>query len=123
MDPLIADIERAIERMTGCLRPKAPQGGQAPGGPLWQVLAVGPPLDPADFAAREEARSSLRLAVEALGVRLVEHVWIWDATGRAQLVLAAFPEQERAERLARAMRGKGLAIRVVREAPTPDAKS
>lgn len=123
MDPLIADIERTIERMTGCLRPKAPQGGQAPDSALWQVLAVGLPLDPADFAAREEARSRLRLAVEALGVRLVEHVWIWDATGRAQLVLAAFPERERAERLARAMRDKGLTVRVVREAPAPEAKS
>ena len=123
MDPIIADIERTIERMTGCLQGQARQAGPAPEGRLWQVVAVGALLDPAAPAAREEARDRLRLAVEALGVRMVEHVWIWDETGRAQLGVAAYPERERAERLARARRGKGLEIRVILEANGPDQRS
>lgn len=113
MHAVLEDIERAIARMTGCLRRAAP-GDQAG---FWQVVVVGEPLDPEDFASRDRVREELRLRVLSLGIRLAEHVWIWDETGRAQLVVATYAEHERALRLAQAIRGKGLSVRVVRARP------
>ncbi len=120
VNPLIADIERTIARLTGVLQGSAPRPASAPDDPRWQVVVVGEPLNAEDFQARESAREHLRLKVQSMGIRMVEHIWLWDETGRAQLVVAAFVEEERALRLAQAIRDKGLEVRVVREQPRPD---
>ncbi len=74
-------------------------------------------LDPDDFATREAAREDLLDCVRKAGVLVGENVWVWDETGRAQLVLATLPTPERARKVAERLRGKGLNITVRREMP------
>ncbi|MGE4263586.1 MAG: hypothetical protein AB7E46_03825 [Desulfovibrio sp.] len=83
----------------------------------WWVLAQGRALDPDDFDAREAARADLLEAVLRAGVLVPENIWVWDETGRAQLVLATLPTEERAHRVAERLREKGLAVIVRREMP------
>jgi hypothetical protein len=137
------DLARRIERLTRLVResqasgPQAaelfqPAPGPAPrpadkphrqpdrkadGQQGWWVLAQGAELDPEDFASREAVREALLAAVRQSGVLVGENVWVWDETGRAQLVLATLPTQERAERVAVRLREKGLSVVVRREMP------
>jgi hypothetical protein len=83
----------------------------------WWVLAQGRPLDPDDFDSREAARADLLEAVLRAGVLVPENIWVWDESGRAQLVLATLPTEERAWRVAERLREKGLAVIVRREMP------
>ena len=83
----------------------------------WWVLAQGGVLDEADFAAREAAREALLARVRRAGILVGENVWVWDLSGRAQLVLATLPTLARARMLAKRLREKGLAIVVRREMP------
>ena len=131
-----ADIVWHIRRMTqrlrggaGQQRPPAlelddlrgdPQGAPseevaAPRQTGWWVLAQGGVLDPEDFGARETAREELLDEVRRAGVLVGENVWVWDETGRAQLVLSTLPTQERAWRVAERLRQKGLTVAVRRE--------
>jgi hypothetical protein len=90
---------------------------QADAGPGWWVLAQGGPLDENDFAAREAAREDLLARVRRAGILVEENVWVWDLSGRAQLVLTTLPTLDRARKLAQRLRQKGLAIVVRREMP------
>jgi hypothetical protein len=114
----------------GCSGGKAsgcPGGGCGPGedsqyeqpvqGRGWWVLAQGGALDESDFAARERVREELLARVRRAGILVGENVWVWDLSGRAQLVLTTLPTLERARKLARRLREKGLAIVVRREMP------
>lgn len=83
----------------------------------WWVLAQGGPLDESDFEAREAAREALLERVRRAGVLVGENVWVWDLSGRAQLVLTTLPTLERARKVAMRLRQKGLAIVVRREMP------
>jgi hypothetical protein len=83
----------------------------------WWVLAQGRLLDPDDFSTREAAREDLLDSVRKAGVLVGENVWVWDETGRAQLVLATLPTLERARKVAERLRAKGLNITVRREMP------
>ncbi|MDR3641850.1 MAG: hypothetical protein P4L39_11060 [Humidesulfovibrio sp.] len=135
-----ADIARSIQRMTLALRNAAhPLMGRGHVGPDparsvdiplgaaaemagalgWWVLAQGRLLDSEDFAAREAAREDLLADVRRAGVLVAENTWVWDETGRAQLVLATLPTQDRARRVAERLREKGLNIAVRREMPQP----
>jgi hypothetical protein len=98
---------------------EAGHGGHAqPGkGSGWWVLAQGAPLDPENFSSRETAREELLDAVRRAGVLVPENIWVWDEAGRAQLVLATLPTEERALRVAERLREKGLAVIVRREMP------
>lgn len=98
----------------GAVRRDARQEAAAPG---WWVLAQGGVLDPEDFAAREAVREELLAEVRESGVLAGENVWVWDETGRAQLVLATLPTRERAQRVAERLREKGLRVVVRREMP------
>jgi hypothetical protein len=92
-----------------------PLPAQSSSGPGWWVLAQGGPLDESDFAAREAAREELLARVRRAGILVGENVWVWDLSGRAQLVLTTLPTLERARKLAQRLRAKGLAIVVRRE--------
>jgi hypothetical protein len=83
----------------------------------WWVLAQGGPLDEHDFQAREAAREALLERVRRAGVLVGENVWVWDLSGRAQLVLTTLPTLERARKVAQRLRQKGLAIVIRREMP------
>jgi hypothetical protein len=132
--PEAGDILRRIERMTRLVRSAAVFGlaGGAPGAAggggetsarpdaqpgAWWVLAQGRILDPGNFTAREAAREDLLESVRQAGVFVQENVWVWDETGRAQLVLATLPTRERALRVAERLRAKGLNIAVRPEMP------
>jgi len=107
----------------------SPYSGKQPGKPgpfgldaepktgQWWVLAQGRALDPEDFDSREAARADLLAAVLRAGVLVPENIWVWDESGRAQLVLATLPTEERAWRVAERLRQKGLAVIVRREMP------
>lgn len=98
--------------------PSGPSGLDAePKNGQWWVLAQGRALDPEDFDSREAARADLLAAVLRAGVLVPENIWVWDESGRAQLVLATLPTEERAWRVAERLRGKGLAVIVRREMP------
>jgi len=136
--PDAAELVRSIERLARLARraveqdamdvrprqlfepaPKAGTGPEAaePSRAGWWVLAQGAVLDPEDFEARESARAELLGAVRANGVLVGENVWVWDESGRAQLVLATLPTRERALRVAERLRAKGLSVVVRREMP------
>jgi len=126
-----AEIARRIQRMAYLVRgaaalpmaPVKPKPMNMPGAeqqPGWWVLAQGRLLDPEDFDTREAAREDLLAAVLKAGVLVAENVWVWDETGRAQLVLATLPTLERARRVAERLREKGLNIAVRREMPPAD---
>jgi hypothetical protein len=107
---------------TGCAKDdcagdagRGAEGGQCVTGPGWWVLAQGGPLDESDFEARERAREELLARVRQAGILVGENVWVWDLSGRAQLVLTTLPTLERARKVAKRLREKGLAIVVRRE--------
>ena len=110
----------------GCSSKGCATGGCGPGGAGreqeaagrgWWVLAQGVPLDESDFSAREAAREALLARVRRAGILVGENVWVWDLSGRAQLVLTTLPTLERARMLAKRLREKGLAIVIRREMP------
>ncbi|OIO00355.1 MAG: hypothetical protein AUJ49_09945 [Desulfovibrionaceae bacterium CG1_02_65_16] len=84
------------------------------------MLAQGRLLNPQNFAAREAARADLLASVLKAGALVPENIWVWDETGRAQLVLATLPTLTRARRVAARLRQKGLNITVRREMPRKD---
>ncbi|WP_147822126.1 hypothetical protein [Salidesulfovibrio onnuriiensis] len=118
----LGHIEESIRRMTAVVRETSARAvarsfGEDPDAkPLgWWVLACGDPLDPDDFQSRDQARDRLRNKVEECGIMLTEHIWVWDESEAAQLVITTLPTRERAERVAAKLKSKGLAIRVRKE--------
>lgn len=118
----LGNIEESIRRMTAVVRETSARSvarsfGEDPDAkPLgWWVLACGDPLDPDDFKSRDRARDRLRRRVEEAGIMLNEHVWVWDGSESAQLVITTLPSRERADRVAKKLRQKGLDIRVRKE--------
>lgn len=118
----VEHIEESIRRMTAVVRENMARNvargfGEDPDAkPLgWWVLACGAPLNPDDFKSRDKAREHLRRRVEESGIMLAEHVWVWDETETAQLVITTLPTKERAERVAAKLKQKGLNIRVRKE--------
>ncbi len=99
----------------GCAKAGGQEAEQCATGPGWWVLAQGGPLDVGNFEAREAAREELLARVRRAGILVGENVWVWDLSGRAQLVLSTVPTLERARKLAQRLRAKGLAIVVRRE--------
>ena len=81
----------------------------------WWVLACGEPLDEESSDERDASRDRLVYAVRMAGLVLPENIWVWDETGKVQLVISTVPSLKRAERLAKHLRSKGLTIRIHRE--------
>jgi len=124
MNRNISQIEESILRMTAVVRQDqaaqtARSFGEEPDPDIrplgWWVLACGQPLAEDSFRNREKARERLLDTVRQAGLVLPENIWIWDDTGMAQLVIKTVPSLERAERLAKRLRSKGLTIRIRRE--------
>ncbi len=124
MDKHISELENSILRMTAAVRQAEAADvsrsfGEEPDSevrPLgWWVLACGEELDEDSQEKREETRNHLLREVRMVGLVLPENIWIWDETGKAQLVISTVPSLERAERLGRHLREKGLTIRILRE--------
>ena len=128
MNENLHQVEASIERMTAVVRQAQGRevarsfGDDVPEGvrPLgWWVLACGEELGGAyadvDETVRAEARERLLESVRRAGLMLPENVWVWDDTGRVQLVVSSVPTLKRAKRLADHLRQKGLSIRVRRE--------
>jgi len=118
----VGQIEESIRRMIATVRETSARtvarsfGEDPDAKPLgWWVLACGDPLNPEDFKSRDMARDRLRRKVEEVGIVLSEHVWVWDGSDTAQLVITTLPTRERAERVAEKLRQKGLNIRVRKE--------
>lgn len=110
----------------GCPSGGCPSGGFAEAEPPqehpdsgrgWWVLAQGGVLDEGSFEAREAAREVLLERVRKAGILVGENVWVWDLSNRAQLVLTTLPTLERARKVAKRLREKGLAIVIRREMP------
>nr|WP_321514638.1 hypothetical protein [uncultured Pseudodesulfovibrio sp.] len=124
MNSNINEIEQSIMRMTAVVRQEQAQWtaksfGQETDPKLrprgWWVLACGEPLDNDSFDNREKSREQLLEFMNQAGIMLPENIWVWDETGIAQLVITTVPTLERAQKLARKLRTKGLSIRVKRE--------
>lgn len=120
----IHEIEESILRMTASVRQQqakevARSFGEEPDPetrPLgWWVLACGEELDTDSLEMRDAARETLLHKVRMAGLVLPENIWIWDETGKAQLVITTVPTLKRAEMLAKHLKAKGLTIRIRRE--------
>lgn len=111
------DIEQAIQDMAA--KAASLQHGDVPletgYNRGWWVLAVGEPLDADSFEQRERMRDALRRELSQRSIPLAQHVWVWDETNRAQVVLRSFEHRELAEAFAAAMEKRGLRVRVARE--------
>jgi hypothetical protein len=81
----------------------------------WVVLACGKPLDEASLERRDTVRDELRREVAEKGFVPREHVWVWDETNRAQLVLGTFESRDLAESYALSLQASGLCLRVIRD--------
>lgn len=124
MDKYISELEDSIRRMTAVIRQNeaadvARSFGEDPDPEIralgWWVLACGEELDEDSQEKREATRERLLYEIRMAGLVLPENIWVWDETGKAQLVISTVPSLERAERLARHLRSKGLTIRIRRE--------
>lgn len=120
----INQLEESIRRMTAVVRQEqaddvARSFGDDPNSELrplgWWVLACGDDLNEDSQEERDATRDKLLLEVRMAGLVLPENIWIWDETGKAQLVISTVPSLERAQRLSNHLRSKGLTIRVRRE--------
>jgi len=120
----IQEVEASILRMTAVIRQGfahevARSFGEEPDPevrPLgWWVLACGNKLDEDSQDKRDESRDQLLYEVRMAGLVLPENIWVWDETGMAQLVISTVPTLQRAERLAKHLRSKGLTMRIRRE--------
>lgn len=120
----IHQIEESILRMTAVVRQgqaelTAKSFGEERKQDLrprgWWVLACGEPLNEDSFESREESRTRLLVATRRAGLILPENIWVWDEAGTAQLVVSTVPTLDRAQTLAKHLRGKGLNIRIKRE--------
>lgn len=120
----IHELEDAILRMTAMIRQGeaaevARSFGEEPDSEYralgWWVLACGEELDTDSQERRDATRNKLLFEVRMAGLVLPENIWVWDESGQAQLVISTVPSLERAERLARHLRSKGLTIRIRRE--------
>jgi len=120
----IQEVEASIMRMTAVVRQgmadivargfdEEPDSDVRPLG--WWVLACGDQLDEDSEEQRDEARERLLNEVRMAGLVLPENIWVWDDTGMAQLVISTVPTLQRAERLSKHLRSKGLTIRIHRE--------
>ena len=81
----------------------------------WWVVAQGDVFDTSSTAQREKVRATLRDDVAATGITLSEHIWVWDNSCRAQLVLGTVSSKSEADQLAENFRRLGLNIAVIRE--------
>lgn len=124
MNRNVSQIEESIQRMTAVVRQDLAIGTAKSFGeetdadikPLgWWVLACGGPLDEGSIEKRDKTRDKLLEQTKQAGLLLPENIWVWDETGQAQLVIGTVPTLQRAERLARHLREKGLTIRIRRE--------
>lgn len=120
----IQELEESILRMTAVVRQGmadnvARSFGDNPDPevrPLgWWVMACGEVLDIDSEDGREKSRGRLLHEVRMAGLVLPENIWVWDDSGQTQLVISTVPTIERAERLAKHLRSKGLTIRIRRE--------
>jgi hypothetical protein len=114
---LIRDIATIIQSMTDALRrtepdepPRSPDSG-------WWVLVCGAHLDAEDFDQREAAREDLRLTLSAHGISLREHIWVWDETDRAQVVVGQHASIRKAKRHADDLGRFGLEVRIISRCP------
>lgn len=113
----IRQLEQAIDRLRARLGSRGTPAARKPGTPGWWVLIQGESFLGLDFTARDAARERLLRIAEAAGARPAECVWIWDETGRAQLVAGTLPTRDEARRLAGRLEARGLAVRIKREEP------
>ncbi len=120
----LQDIERAIQDMAA--KAASLHMGDLPQKTCytqgWWVLAVGETLDPQSFVQREHMRDALRRELAQRSIPLAQHVWIWDETNRAQVMLRSFEHRELAEAFAAAVEKRGLRVRVVREWDSDDSR-
>ncbi len=121
MNELVFKIEQAILDLTlkaaNLHKPDIPFAKGKDARPGWWVLAVGDELRSDSLSLRDKAREQLRLEVTRLGLEIKEHIWIWDHTNRAQLVVRTFKDLESAQAYAAALEARGIHVRVAREWP------
>lgn len=111
----MSSLECCIHRLTGMVRQTGREFVLERRSRGWWVMACGDEFGSAPIELRDAVRERLRKQVERRGVMLAEHLWVWDETNRAQLVLATLPTRVRAEKVAETLRTKGLEIRIKRE--------
>jgi hypothetical protein len=83
----------------------------------YHLLICGRSFQGLAFRERDRAREELRFELLRAGVILMEYVWVWDRTDRAQLLVSSYRDRKRAGRRQNQLEAAGLRCRIVRELP------
>ena len=84
------------------------------------VLIRGPSYGSLDFEAREDIRTSIRVRLEAGGVRFVEYTWVWDEDDHCLLVAGQYEKIEDAFWWIKALESMGFEICIRNSLPGDD---
>ncbi len=81
----------------------------------YHVLVYGNSLQGLPFQERDQERERLRFELLKAGTILLEHVWIWDETDTAQLLIRSYESALDACKRKEVLEEVGLKVRVVCE--------
>lgn len=76
------------------------------------VMIQGPAYGDLDFEAREKIRETIRLKLEAHGIRFVEYHWVWDEQDRCLLQVGEYSRMEDAHEWITALESMGFEISI-----------
>ena len=84
---------------------------------MYHLLVCGESFQGLCFAERDRARERLRLSLLLAGSIPAEHIWVWDASNQAQLLVNTYEARDEAEARKEALQGAGLRCRIVTRLP------
>jgi len=71
--------------------------------PMYYVLIRGPSLRDLAFQEREKIRETIRVKLEANGIRFLEYPWVWDEEDRCLLLVGRYENMDDAQWWIRAL--------------------
>lgn len=84
---------------------------------MYHLLVCGESFQGLCFAERDRARERLRFSLLLAGSIPAEHIWVWDATNQAQLLVNSYAAKNEAEARKESLQRAGLRCRIVNRLP------
>jgi hypothetical protein len=79
---------------------------------MYYILIRGPSYRDLAFQDREKIRESIRLKLEAQGIRFLEYPWVWDEEDRCLLLVGSYENMGDARWWIRALESMGFEISI-----------